>query len=228
MYYSLINSMNRVAPSNPLWDGLKAYYTADSTSNDALATHNGTLTNGATYTTGKINNGFSFDGVNDYVAVSPTFGASFTAPSSTHTYSAWIYPTILGSLNTIVSNGSTGAGANGTIFCLYNGFIAMYYRGGNSLYASTTTYSINTWTHFVLTFNAGVVKIYKNGVLDSTSGTLTWTDGGNPTNTFIGAWKSDAGFFKGIIDEIGAWTRVLTATEVTELYNSGSGKQYPL
>jgi hypothetical protein len=29
------------------------------------------------------------------------------------------------------------------------------------------------------------------------------------------------------LDAIGVWNRVLTATEVTELYNSGNGKQYP-
>lgn len=227
MYYRLINSMNRVAPST-IWNNLIAYFTGDSTPNDAKGTYTGTLVNGATYTTGKINNALSFDGTNDYLAVSPTFGASFTAPSSTHSYSVWIYPTVIGALNTIISNGSTGAGANGTIFCLYNGYIALYYRGGNSLYQSTTTYSINTWTHIVMTFNAGVVKIYKNGVLDSTSGTLTWTDGANATNTYIGAWKPDAGFFQGRIDELGAWNRVLTATEVTEIYNAGAGKQYPL
>ena len=58
--------------SNPLWNGLQAYYTADNTPNDALGTYNGVLTNGATYGTGIINQGFSLDGVNDYVSVSPT------------------------------------------------------------------------------------------------------------------------------------------------------------
>ena len=34
-------------------------------------------------------------------------------------------------------------------------------------------------------------------------------------------------YYNGILDEIGVWDRELTSTEVTELYNSGSGKQYP-
>jgi hypothetical protein len=41
-----------VDPSNPLWDGLLAYYTADNTPNDALGNYDGTLVNGATYGTG--------------------------------------------------------------------------------------------------------------------------------------------------------------------------------
>ena len=50
--------------SNPLWNGLQAYYTADNTPNDALGNYNGTLTNDATYDTGIINQGFSLNGVN--------------------------------------------------------------------------------------------------------------------------------------------------------------------
>ena len=33
--------------------------------------------------------------------------------------------------------------------------------------------------------------------------------------------------FDGMMDEIGVWSRALTATEVTELYNSGNGLAYP-
>jgi hypothetical protein len=29
------------------------------------------------------------------------------------------------------------------------------------------------------------------------------------------------------IDSVSVWNKSLTATEVTELYNSGNGKQYP-
>ena len=36
-----------------------------------------------------------------------------------------------------------------------------------------------------------------------------------------------SGLFNGSIDAFNVWNRVLTATEVTELYNSGNGKQYP-
>jgi hypothetical protein len=31
----------------------------------------------------------------------------------------------------------------------------------------------------------------------------------------------------GDIDEVGIWSRVLTSTEVTQLYNGGAGLQYP-
>jgi len=46
----------------------------------------------------------------------------------------------------------------------------------------------------------------------------------------FGAEDDDSGvgqFFKGIIDEVGIWNRALTSTEISELYNSGNGLQYP-
>jgi len=33
--------------------------------------------------------------------------------------------------------------------------------------------------------------------------------------------------FDGLIDEVGIWSRALNSTEVSELYNSGSGLAYP-
>ncbi len=35
-------------------------------------------------------------------------------------------------------------------------------------------------------------------------------------------------YLNGALDEIGLWTRVLTSTEVTQLYNGGAGLAYPL
>ena len=34
-------------------------------------------------------------------------------------------------------------------------------------------------------------------------------------------------FFNGNIDETNIWSKELTATEITELYNAGTGKFYP-
>jgi hypothetical protein len=44
---------------------------------------------------------------------------------------------------------------------------------------------------------------------------------------FLGAVATGTTGFDGIIDEVGAWNRVLTSTERTALYNSGAGKTYP-
>jgi hypothetical protein len=221
----IINPYIFGATPNPLWDGLLAYYTADNTPNDALGTYNGTLVNGATYATGKINNGFSFDGVNDYVNVATSFGQSFSSPNSAHSYSAWIYPTSVTGYNWIIQNGTS---TTGTSMILIGANLCFFFQGGANQTSSNVTISINTWTLVTVVYNgAGSVSFYKDGVFDVAK-TASWTETAGTATTNIGSYVKALHFFDGIIDEVGVWNRALTSTEVTELYNAGVGKQYPL
>jgi len=232
MYYSLINSMKKAVALNPLWNNLKAYYTADNTPNDALGVYNGTLTNGATYGTGKINNGFSFDGVNDYVDLGFGYRRSKT---ESFTYSFWASINNLGTL-TILSNSAD----NGHFLHIDNAYIWMQigFSGGSYLKTRTTSpISLSTLTHIVVTYDGtssySSFKYYINGTSNTTVGvnnTLGANDTPNPSayNLNIGRRPSGNYYFSGIIDELAIFDRVLTPTEITQLYNSGAGKQYPL
>jgi hypothetical protein len=57
---------------------LYAAYNADNNTNDALNTYNGTAIGGLTYSTGKINQAFQFNGTNSLVSL-PTNSMKFTA-----------------------------------------------------------------------------------------------------------------------------------------------------
>jgi hypothetical protein len=211
--------------TNPLWNGLLAYYTADNTPNDALGNYNGTLVNGATYGTGIINQGFSLDGVNDYVSISPTLGSSFSAPASAHSYSAWVYKTGSGQAF-IFQNGNAGVGT--CMIVSSGGSLGMTYKGVTTIFSSPSGgfVTLNTWYHCVMTYDgAGNVNLYKNGV-NVGSTTISWTDGTGTSSTYLGTFLGISNYFKGGIDEVGVWTRELTPTEVTELYNSGAALQY--
>jgi hypothetical protein len=69
--------------------------------------------------------------------------------------------------------------------------------------------------------------MYLNGTLTDTFTGISWTDAAGTCTTQIGSIYGTVYYFNGKIDEIGAWTRLLTSTEITELYNLGAGKQYP-
>jgi hypothetical protein len=211
-------------PSNPLWGGLLAYYTADSTPNDATGNgYDGTLVNGATYGSGIINQGFSLDGVNDYISISPTLGTSFSSPTSPHSYSAWIYKTG-SSQRFIIQNGKNDMGTSMVVTS--GGNLGLFYRGGFSVVASSGFITLNSWIHCVVTYDgSGNVEFYTNGV-SAGSGSISWTDGIGTCNTYIGTYLGTSNYFNGEIDEVGVWDRVLTSTEVTELYNGGLGLQY--
>lgn len=68
----LVLSVSQIASAQtctPPPPGMTAWYPADGNANDIQNGNNGTLQNGATFAAGKVNEAFSFDGVDDAVAV---------------------------------------------------------------------------------------------------------------------------------------------------------------
>jgi len=223
----LINPYILQASGNPLWNDLLAYYTADNTPNDALGTYDLTLYNGATYTTGVINNGFSFDGVNDYAETTSTrigYGNS-----DSFTISCWINGTILN--RGFVVDGDTTDGATlGTWNSGSGRKISLLKGQGAAQCFGNTTLSDSTLYHLVAVHTPydGVsanVQFYVNGSADGSA----IFDIGTPsvaTVKQIGTKSDTTTFYTGMIDEVGIWSRDLSSSEVTELYNSGAGLQY--
>lgn len=95
-----------------------------------------------------------------------------------------------------------------------------------------TNIVINTLYHFVFTYNGNNsntgMNIYINGSLvgsPTRSSAGTYTGMNNLTsNVSIGAVVTGTtAVFSGYLDSIGLWNRELTASEVSQLYNSGAG-----
>ena len=77
-------------------------------------------------------------------------------------------------------------------------------------------------------------KLYVNGVLRATVANINPIvyDSSEISSigcAFVGGGGSPTWFMKNgsKLDALNIYNRVLTSTEVTELYNSGNGKQYP-
>lgn len=122
--------------------------------------------------------------------------------------------------------------------------VIQYAVGGNKLNIQTYNGSwVNTyvgyqnasvWTMFTYTCQNGASKIYINGVYKN--GTTTSCPKGNsgrstgsPPYTYSGYFP-EAGSpsrWDGYIDELGIWNTTLSQSQITELYNSGTGKTYP-
>jgi uncharacterized protein YmfQ (DUF2313 family) len=80
------------------------------------------------------------------------------------------------------------------------------------------------FVHFVITYNAGTVQFWKDGVLDQ-----TFTGRTNPGPHFNAVNQGYAGFLQqnGSLDELGFWNRPLTGSEIARLYNSGNALSHP-
>jgi hypothetical protein len=164
----------------------------------------------------------SLDGTDDHAEVT---GSSEIQISYPLTISAWIYPTANASTNnlrTIISWGSAAVG-QGRFFGL-NGTsnnLEFGSYGGNT--TSSTALSLNTWYHVAATVTTGTTKLYINGSLDTTgSNTLnSFTYGKTHVGELYYSQTTAARHFAGNIDELALFNSVLSANEITQLYNNG-------
>ena len=100
-------------------------------------------------------------------------------------------------------------------------------RGGvGSTAISSGSISLDTWYYITFTYDSsdGGLIFYLNG-----SSVATGTDTGNGTagaadHFNIFAQQNGAPFFSGLCDEFGIWSKELTTTEITDLYNGASGQ----
>lgn len=194
--------------------------------------NNLTSVNGAKFNTGKINSAFSFDGIDDYATL-PNNTLNLTGDFS---ISFWV------KLNSLTGNQFFINAAN-VSGGLYRGFaivknittnlvdVQMYNTNvGTDLY-STTALSANTWTHIVLTRKSGTrSRLYINGVLNNSNTSTMDPNYYTQQLNQIGGYKPDAATLNyitnGYIDAVAVWQKELSDSEVTDLYNSGNGKEY--
>lgn len=95
----------------------------------------------------------------------------------------------------------------------------------NFCFSTSNSVPVNTWTHVVLVQDqvANETRIYINGVSDNTGSVVNC---GSPDTIYLGH-RTTSTYYDGSLDEVGIWSRALTASEVSSLYNSGSGFAYP-
>ena len=100
------------------------------------------------------------------------------------------------------------------------------YEGGN-----VTTVAADTWYNYVITFDAsdgafGTIRVYIDDTLELTI-VLTGTLGTTANTLRIGRNNDGTNrYLDGAADEFAFWSRILTASEITEHHGAGSGVTY--
>jgi hypothetical protein len=181
---------------------------------------NGTLTNGAAYSS--TDRALTFDGVDDYVR-----GAIPSSLSGNHpyTFSLWIKPDAIQS-NFIAVFEMGNRTTNQSCGLYLNGGSIVHLTFANNL-ATSTSVVPNQWIHITGTYTSGSRKIYADGVLLATDTYSSLNIGA--TEMTLGANNDDLQKFDGSISNFKLWNVVLTAEEVAMEYALGrTGKSLNL
>ncbi len=184
--------------------------------------------NSPTWTTGAIasdpiNGAMSFNSADSqYVSVS---GSSSLQVTGTITLSAWINPSNAASNQAIVEYGNWGTDREyGLELAPAGPALTFSYNTSQSVTSSALSIPNNVWTHVVVTLGSGgAVTFYVNGVSVATATAALITTISAHALT-IGMSNSGTAIpFNGSIDDVRIYNRVLSASEVSQLYNAGIG-----
>ena len=221
--------------------GLKALYNFDSswsnnaTDSDSITTGGDmTAQNNATFSTsvkklGTASASFPADG--DYAKTSTANGANFDFTGDS-TVTLWVYRTdgLDSSYHAMVSKRSGGNSEYNLYLAPVSSGVSkpdLYITMGSSTFNGSATGAIpdSTWTHLATTIDGDVMKYYINGALDSTHD-LNGAKGTLASQPFGVGAISGTGTegYQGYLDQVSVWNRALSASEISTIYNSGTGK----
>ena len=227
-------------PPSPLLNGLVHYWKLDESSGnatDAVGSLNLT-NNNAVFTVGKINNAIDVERDTDNSLLNTSDDLFISTPSA-YTVSVW------------VKNESQPTTDEERYFfseAELNAQILLKYRdvGGTkqlqwaqfsgSHSSNRLTYDTvlndGTWNLVTVAWTGTMMHMYLNGTeVASAPYSVFGGDGNNfgfgVGGSYSGGVYPDISGFDGMIDEVGVWNRTFSASEVAQLYNGGTGKQYP-
>jgi hypothetical protein len=155
-----------------------------------------------------------------------TSGAPSWGSPSAITLASWVYWSGGSSDYEMIFDGY-GSGSNVSfIFGIQdtNRKLQMY-DAGVGWAESTGTVSKNAWVHVGYSFTASSKKFYINGTL-SGSHSGSFTIGSANAHNRIGARNSGNNNYSGYLDQTLIWNKEISAQEMSDLYNSGSGNEY--
>jgi len=196
-------------------NGLQGWWSFSGNANDNSGNNNNGTINTAVLGPDRFqnpNSAFYFNGTNSYILFSPLFNVS-----STVSVSIWLKS----ENNTGQWNGLiTTQNNNQQGFLLQENQSNRYHwsvSDGSGYYDLISTNTISSgWKLFVCIIESGILKIYVNGVLDSTRQIGSYNLN-STANLNIGSRYLNE-YYKGFLDDIGIWNRALTQEEITALY----------
>ena len=235
--YGSTNSQTAVLTVNPppscdpAPSGIVGWWPGEGNAYDIIGTNNGTLQGGASYTSGKVGQAFTFDGSGSYVNIpdSPlldSFSNSITVElwlkaNDTSANSDW---------QGIVTKGNAAWAVQATSGAKTVSF-GMTGPSPSGVNGSRNVKD-GQWHHVAGVYNGTNIYLYVDGTLDvSTPASGNIVQNSYPMTIGCngqGVYGYPGYFYNGSIDEVSLYHRALSASEIQAIYATGSGGKCPL
>lgn len=218
---------------NPITSGLITWYkfaegSGTTTSDSSGNSNTGTLVNSPSWVSGVPSSPISPYALS-FVQASSQYMTALNLLNSNSSFSVcfWIYSSQLPYPASAVDYHIIGDGFNlgantGYFIGLDDESNQIYIAVDAGFIESTTVLNPNTWYHVCFTISSGspyTLNCYINAVLDTPSSIST-------TNTYtkssvlnIAGDTTDTDYMTGILDDVRIYNRVLSQTEISEIYN---------
>jgi len=204
--------------------GIMAWWPGDGNTDDIVGSNDGTAENGLSYGTGFVDQAFHFDGADDYFSVNPDLLTGATAV----TIEGWIYLksyATTGQSTIVIDRTPSSADFQFAVTpddnTPHKVFFHLWTTGGTAMARSTSDIPLSTWTHVAGVYDGSQISVYINGSQDGSIGTTSGAIPSNSNNLWIGDdhWNPS---FDGMMDELKAFDRALTPSEIQSIYAAGS------
>ncbi len=212
--------------ASPLTADLAAYWNLDETSGNRADSKRTSVmrdNNSTSYAAGIVNNSADFekDSGNYLQNVS---NSSLRVDDEDWSLTAWVKPESQTTYASIATKGYWEYG----LWLNNDGGAIKPAVGMNTAFPLTYSSSISngSWSFLAATYDhvTNILSLSVNAGTAQTASTGGVTGG---TGGFVIGMSEGGWLFDGLIDEVGLWKRVLSTSEISQLYNSGSGLSYP-
>lgn len=218
-----------------LTNGLVSFWKFNGDGNDSVGISNMTGLNSPSYDTGVVSQATLLAQASSQAWYRQN-ATEISRGDNSYSFSVWFYKTAVNEQGIF---GKYISAVNGEFYLRSLNGGALLYRcvgntGTSKSASSTATINNSTWYHVYCYYDQPnhVVGIRVNDTTEDTTSTVGWVHNGYQSANFaMGCRDNGSGgyqnFLDGKIDCVGLWGRLLTPTEVTSLYNAGTGLEYP-
>ena len=217
-FQTVFEAVSAVAIHPP--GGMVSWWPGDGNANDIAGGNHGTLQGGAGFAQGVVGEGFSLDGVNDYVSAPFTYEGPFTVDF-------WLEANVATQAEYTSAFASSTPGHYSPFSQIdFDSFGNYRFQGGNDELHLNIGPATTSFQHVAVTYDSSTVRTYLNGEFQNSA---TWA---GPTLRFetakIGMNRDNVKSFDGLIDEVAIFNRTLTADEIRAIYEAGSAGKIKL